>query len=103
MAIRRTPLVSKTKTRHETDFRRLPFTSHAHATFQNKDVANLSIAYMYTDVYFAITARAMEDAFAMGLTIITVSGNEGNVPYILGYIGGTPNAITVGSTGTLMG
>jgi hypothetical protein len=39
----------------------------------------VSIAYMYTDAYFSITVKAMEDAFALGLLIVTVAGNDGNV------------------------
>ena len=45
----------------------------------------------------------MQNAFALGATVVLAAGNSGNIPYILGAMAGSSNAITVGATNTVSG
>jgi Subtilase family len=58
----------------------------------------VSLGRWYTSSYYSITAKAIEDAFQLGLTTIVAAGNEENTPWVIGGISAVPNAITIGST-----
>jgi Subtilase family len=58
----------------------------------------VSLGRWYTSSYYSITAKAIEDAFQLGLTTIVAAGNEENTPWVIGGISAVPNAISIGST-----
>ena len=67
------------------------------------DIVNLSLGGTYLSSYYDTRTKAMENVFGLGLLPVVAAGNEGFVPYIAGPGGTTPNAISVGSTGSPKG
>jgi subtilisin family serine protease len=63
------------------------------------DILNFSLGVPYTSGYYSLVARAFDDIFEMGVLTIVASGNEGNIPFVLGGVGKPTNAISVGATG----
>lgn len=62
------------------------------------DIINLSLTASFNKPYYDRVALALENAAQLGVLCVTAFGNFGNIPYISGAIGGTPNAISVGGT-----
>ena len=65
-------------------------------------VINISIGRMYISSYYNILSKVIETLTTKyNIVVVISSGNYGNVPFILGDVPGTPNAITVGATTTM--
>jgi hypothetical protein len=62
------------------------------------DVINLSLTTSFNGPYYDRVALALENAAQLGILCVTAFGNFGNIPYIAGAIGGTPNVLSVGGT-----
>jgi Subtilase family len=59
----------------------------------------VSLGLPYTQAYFSLVAKAIEDAFALGVLTVVSAGNSGNIPQIMIGAAATPNALAVGATG----
>lgn len=66
------------------------------------DIINLSLTSAYSRPYYDRTAFALENAAQLGILSVTSFGNFGNIPYVSGAAGETPNALSVGATNTPM-
>jgi hypothetical protein len=63
------------------------------------DIINFSLGVAYTSGYFSLVATAFDDIFELGVLTIVASGNEENIPYIMGDVSKSTYAISVGATG----
>jgi hypothetical protein len=63
------------------------------------DILNFSLGAPYTSGYFSLVATAFDDIFELGVLTIVASGNEDNIPYIMGDVSKSTYAIAVGATG----
>ncbi|KAL3906420.1 MAG: hypothetical protein SGILL_009279, partial [Bacillariaceae sp.] len=61
------------------------------------DVINLSLGAPYNNPAHDLVALMLEYATELGVVTVTSIGNGGNVPYVSGAIGTTPNVVTVGA------
>jgi hypothetical protein len=63
------------------------------------DIINFSLGVAYTSGYFSLVATAFDDIFELGVLTIVASGNEENIPYVMGDVSKSTYAISVGATG----
>jgi subtilisin family serine protease len=74
---------------------------------ENRDdkvnVITLSLGADYNNPAHDLVSLMLEYATETGVVVVTSFGNGGNVPYVAGAIGTTPNAISVGATNNQFG
>jgi hypothetical protein len=63
------------------------------------DILNFSLGVARTSGYYSVVAKAMDDIFEFGVLTIVASGNDNNVPFILGEESKATQTLTVGATG----
>jgi hypothetical protein len=61
------------------------------------DIINLSLGAAFSSAYHDFVAVSLEHAHSLGVVCVTSFGNDGNLPYVAGAIGTTPNVIAVGA------
>jgi hypothetical protein len=72
----------------------------SYAVRQGAKVINLSLGTPWSGSFYSVLAQAAEEAIRMGIVVVISAGNNGNIPFVMGQVGGTHNAITVGATDT---
>jgi hypothetical protein len=63
------------------------------------DILNFSLGVARTSGFYSIVAKAFDDIFELGVLTIIASGNEGNIPFILGEESKAAHTLAVGATG----
>jgi hypothetical protein len=63
------------------------------------DILNFSLGVPYTSGYYSVVATALDAIFELGVLSVVASGNENNVPFILGDVSKATYTIAVAATG----
>lgn len=62
------------------------------------DIINLSLGIPFLSPFYNFAALALETVSDLGVLPVVAAGNNGNIPFVIGGISGSPNSITVGAT-----